>query len=61
MLERGRNEDEIENQYSQTVRPMYDKYVYPNKKYADLIIGIGGNDQKTNKNVIDIINSLINN
>ena len=38
VLERGRTVDSINEQYSKTVRPMYDKFVYPSKKYANIII-----------------------
>jgi len=46
--ERGRTIESIINQYLQTVRPMFFKYVEPSKKYADIIIPRGG------KNVIAI-------
>ncbi len=38
MVERGRSLDSIINQYLSTVKPMYHKYIKPQKKYADIII-----------------------
>lgn len=38
MVERGRSMDDIIYQYLSTVKPMYDEYVCPTKKFADIII-----------------------
>lgn len=38
MVERGRSLDNIIQQYLTTVKPMYHKYIKPQKKYADIII-----------------------
>ena len=43
MLERGRSPDSIIAQYQATVRPMYEQYVEPSKRHADLIIPEGYN------------------
>ena len=40
--ERGRDFNNIREQYYDTVRPMHDKYVEPSKRWADLIIPEGG-------------------
>ena len=53
--ERDRTIDSIINQYMQTVRPMYFKYVEPTKKYADIIIPHGGK----NMIAIDILKTKI--
>lgn len=53
--ERGRTIDSIINQYLQTVRPMFFKYVEPTKKYADIIIPHGGK----NLIAIDILKTKI--
>jgi len=53
--ERGRTIDSIINQYMQTVRPMFFKYVEPSKKYADIIIPRGGK----NLIAIDILKTKI--
>ena len=38
MIERGREFDNIINQYLTTVKPMYHSFVSPSKRYADIII-----------------------
>ena len=59
--ERGRTVDSVIRQYTETVRPMYLKFIDPSKKYAD--ISIPGDEQ--NFTAVDIlttrINSLLNN
>lgn len=45
MHERGRSLDNIINQYLATVRPMYHQFVEPTKRYADIIIPEGGQNQ----------------
>jgi uridine kinase len=37
--ERGRNLDSVISQYYDTVRPMYQKFLSPQKDYADFIVG----------------------
>jgi uridine kinase len=59
--ERGRTVDSIIRQYTETVRPMYIKFIAPSKQYADIVIsGEGGNSDD-----VDIlttkINTLLNN
>lgn len=39
---RGRSLESVLTQYQQTVKPMYEKYVEPTKKYADLVVPEGG-------------------
>ncbi len=41
---RGRDLDSVVNQYLTTVRPMHLTFVEPSKKYADIIIPEGGNN-----------------
>ncbi len=53
--ERGRNLDGVLKQYLATVKPMLEQFVYPCKKYADVIIPEGGN----NKNAINLVSSSI--
>lgn len=38
IIERGRTMDNVIEQYLSTVKPMYDSYIAPSKRYADLII-----------------------
>ena len=37
--ERGRSLDSVINQYYETVRPMYQKYLDPQRQFADFIVG----------------------
>lgn len=43
--ERGRNLDSVISQYLTTVKPMHEQFVEPSKKYADIIIPEGGQNQ----------------
>jgi len=45
MKERARTIESITQQYLTTVKPMHEKYVEPSKKYADLIVLEGGQNQ----------------
>ena len=40
--ERGRTMESVVNQYCNTVRIMHDEFIEPSKKYADIIIPLGG-------------------
>lgn len=55
MKERGRPLDEIIEQYLTTVRPMHVEFVEPTKRYADIIVPMGGH----NDAAIDMIVSRI--
>lgn len=43
--ERGRSLDSVIEQYLSTVRPMHLEFVEPSKRYADVILPEGGNNQ----------------
>ncbi|MDQ0339555.1 uridine kinase [Caldalkalibacillus uzonensis] len=43
--ERGRTIDSVVEQYLQVVRPMHNQFIEPTKKYADIIIPEGGENQ----------------
>src|SRR5207244_13626162 len=43
--ERGRDFDGVVEQYFRTVRPMHYGFVEPSKRYADIIIPHGGNNE----------------
>jgi uridine kinase len=43
--ERGRTVESVIEQYVTTVRPMHEEFVEPSKRYADLIIPEGGENQ----------------
>lgn len=53
--ERKRDINQVVNQYLETVKPMHNQFVLPSKRYADLIVPEGGN----NEVAIDIIVSKI--
>ncbi len=53
--ERGRTIDSVINQYLNTVKPMYNRYVKPTKQYADIIIKSG-----LNAVAYDVISNQIN-
>ena len=42
MAERARSIESILSQYRDTVKPMHEQFIEPNKKYADIIIPRGG-------------------
>ena len=42
---RGRTIESVIEQYNNTVRPMYIKFVKPTKDYADLIVPYGGKNK----------------
>ena len=44
MLDRGRSFESISEQYKRTVRPMHLSFVEPSKRYADIVIPRGGNN-----------------
>lgn len=42
---RGRSLESVINQYTQTVKPMYERFIEPTKKYADIIVPRGGKNE----------------
>ena len=42
--ERGRTLDSVVSQYLTTVKPMHEAFVEPSKKYADVIVPLGGHN-----------------
>jgi uridine kinase len=54
-LERGRNIESVLKQYQTTVRPMYQQFIEPSKRYADIIVPRGG----ANRIAIDMIKAKI--
>ncbi len=54
--ERGRTMDSVINQYEGTVRPSFYKFIEPSKKYADVIIPGGGENQVA----IDVLSTYVN-
>ena len=58
--ERGRSIDWIISQYLTTVKPSYNQFVEPSKKYADIIIPQGGGNQVAIDMVSSKLLSIIN-
>lgn len=57
ILERDRRLENVLTQYEQFVRPMHLEFVEPTKRYADIIIPRGGE----NEVALDMVNALIRN
>ena len=45
IMERGRSLEDVISQYLGTVRPMHLEFVEPTKRYADVILPEGGNNE----------------
>lgn len=58
--ERKRTIDSVLNQYFNTVKPMFEKYIGPSKKYSDLIIPEGGENTVAIEILIEHIQYLLN-
>lgn len=43
--ERGRDVEEVLSRYESTLRPMHEQFIEPYKRYADIIVPEGGNNQ----------------
>ena len=55
VVERGRTVDMVIDRYLKVLKPMHELFIEPSKKYADIIIPLGGE----NKTGINIIKSYI--
>ena len=53
--ERGRNMDSVVEQYLTTVKPMHEAFVEPSKRYADIIVPVGGENLVACQMIIDRI------
>lgn len=42
IIERGRNVEQTLNRYQDTVKPMHEQFIEPTKRYADIIVPLGG-------------------
>jgi uridine kinase len=56
---RGRSLASVVDQYMTTVRPMHEEFVEPSKRYADLIIPEGGENQLALDAIISRVESLL--
>lgn len=45
LAERGRTLESVVEQYQETVRPMHLEFVEPSKRYADVIVPVGGSNE----------------
>ena len=55
MMERGRSVEQVLDRYEKTVKPMHLQFIEPSKKYADIIVPQGGN----NEVAIQILSGII--
>lgn len=55
IIERGRTTQMVIDRYREVLKPMHEEFIEPTKRYADLIIPLGG----TNKRAIHIMRSYI--
>ena len=58
--ERGRSLDSVVSQYLTTVKPMHEAFVEPSKRYADIIIPEGGQNQVALDMVINRVQAHLN-
>ncbi len=58
--ERGRNLEFVLYQWFTFVKPGEEKFIYPTKKYADLIVPEGGKNEKALQMIVDFIETLMN-
>ncbi len=56
---RGRTLESVVEQYVNTVRPMHEEFVEPSKRYADLIIPEGGENQVAIDAIIARVEGLV--
>jgi uridine kinase len=56
--QRGRSFESVIQQYMTTVRPMHEEFVEPSKRYADLIIPEGGENQVAIEAIIARVQNL---
>jgi len=56
---RGRTLESVVEQYMHTVRPMHEEFVEPSKRYADLIIPEGGENQVALDAIIARVEHLV--
>ena len=52
---RGRSLESVLTQYQQTVKPMYEKYVEPSKKYAHILVPEGGKNTVAQEFIISLL------
>lgn len=60
IAERGRTVDSVIGQYYRTVRPMHLEFVEPSKRYADIIVPEGGQQNITIEFLCSLVREKIN-
>jgi uridine kinase len=60
MKDRGRSYDSVEHQYLESVRPMHLEFVEPSKRYADLIIPEGAQNEVALEAVVARVRAMLN-
>lgn len=58
-IERGRTPRMVIDRYQATLKPMHELHIEPTKRYADLIIPQGGNNEVAIKLLTDYIRTLL--
>jgi uridine kinase len=58
VAERGRTLDSVVDQYLNTVKPMHLEFVEPSKRYADIVIPIGGHNPVAIDMMLSVIRSM---
>ncbi len=58
--ERGRSLDSVITQYLSTVKPMHEAFVEPSKRYADIIIPVGGENLVALEMLVNRIQAHLN-
>ncbi len=59
--DRGRSLESVLTQYTNTVKPMHDQFVEPSKRYADIIIPRGGENNVAIEMINERIKSILGN
>jgi len=59
VIERGRTVDMVIDRYLDVLKPMHEQFIEPTKKYADIIIPQGGENQKGISILCKYIESLV--
>ena len=59
LKERGRSFDSVESQYLQSVRPMHLEFVEPSKRYADLIVPEGAQNEVALEAVVARVQAML--
>lgn len=59
MQTRERSVESVINQYLSTVKPMHEQFIEPSKRYADLIVPHGGQNQVALNTVLQMVKTSI--